>query len=42
MTPAYEGDPEQPKVVPREQWFMAPAHRPRPARLGRPEGPGSK
>jgi small-conductance mechanosensitive channel len=28
MTPAYEGDPEQPKVVPKEQWFSAPA-RPR-------------
>lgn len=25
MTPAYEGDPEQPKLVPREQWFAAPA-----------------
>ena len=25
MTPAYEGDPEQPKVVPREQWFARPA-----------------
>jgi small-conductance mechanosensitive channel len=25
MTPAYEGDPEEPKVVPREQWFAAPA-----------------
>jgi small-conductance mechanosensitive channel len=25
MTPAYEGDPEQPKVVPKEQWFSAPA-----------------
>lgn len=25
MTPAYEGDPETPKVVPREQWFAAPA-----------------
>ncbi len=25
MTPAYEGDPEAPKVVPKEQWFMAPA-----------------
>ncbi len=25
MTPAYEGDPEQPKVVPRDQWFTAPA-----------------
>jgi small-conductance mechanosensitive channel len=28
MTPAYEGDPEQPKVVPREQWFAAPAAAP--------------
>jgi len=25
MTPAYEGDPESPKVVPKEQWFTAPA-----------------
>ena len=25
MTPAYEGDPEQPKVVPRERWHAAPA-----------------
>ena len=25
MTPAYEGDPEQPKVVPRAQWFTEPA-----------------
>jgi small-conductance mechanosensitive channel len=29
MTPAYVGDPEQPKVVPREQWYEAPA-RPSP------------
>ncbi|MRR06472.1 MAG: mechanosensitive ion channel [Deltaproteobacteria bacterium] len=28
MTPAYEGDPEQPKVVPREQWYAAPARLP--------------
>jgi small-conductance mechanosensitive channel len=28
MTPAYEGDPEQPKVVPREQWFVTPARAP--------------
>ncbi len=28
MTPAYEGDPEQPKVVPREQWYAAPARPP--------------
>jgi len=25
MTPAYEGDAEQPKVVPRERWYEAPA-----------------
>jgi small-conductance mechanosensitive channel len=25
MTPAYEGDPEIPKVVPKEQWYLAPA-----------------
>ena len=25
MTPAYEGDPETPKVVPREKWFAPPA-----------------
>ena len=25
MTPAYEGDPQIPKVVPREQWHLAPA-----------------
>ncbi len=24
MTPSYEGDPEVPKVVPKEQWFLAP------------------
>jgi small-conductance mechanosensitive channel len=28
MTPAYEGDPEQPKVVPKEQWYTAPARPP--------------
>jgi small-conductance mechanosensitive channel len=28
MTPAYESDPEQPKVVPKGQWFMAPATNP--------------
>lgn len=26
MTPAYEGDPAVPKVVPKDQWFSAPAH----------------
>jgi len=25
MTPPYEGDPEQPKLVPREQWYTVPA-----------------
>jgi small-conductance mechanosensitive channel len=25
MTPAYEGDPQQPKVVPQQQWYAAPA-----------------
>ena len=25
MTPAYENDPDAPKVVPKEQWFNAPA-----------------
>jgi len=24
MTPAYEGDPAEPKVVPKEKWFKAP------------------
>ncbi|MCC7258463.1 MAG: mechanosensitive ion channel [Gammaproteobacteria bacterium] len=28
MTPAYEGDPETPKIVPREQWFQSPAKPP--------------
>lgn len=28
MTPAYEGDPEQPKVVPKEQWYAAPSRPP--------------
>lgn len=32
MTPAYEGDPEQAKIVPKDQWYAAPA---RP-----PAGPG--
>jgi small-conductance mechanosensitive channel len=27
MTPAYEGDPERPKVVPRSEWYAAPARR---------------
>ncbi len=31
MTPAYEGDPEVPKLVPKDQWFMAPAEDSTPA-----------
>ena len=34
MTPAYEGDPDQPKIVPKDQWFLAPASPPEQ----RPEG----
>ncbi|BFU94196.1 MAG: mechanosensitive ion channel protein [Nitrospira sp.] len=28
MTPAYEGDPDSPKVVPKDRWFDAPAKAP--------------
>lgn len=28
MTPAYERDPEEAKVVPREQWYASPASKP--------------
>jgi small-conductance mechanosensitive channel len=28
MTPAYEADPEQPKLVPKDQWYAAPAKPP--------------
>jgi hypothetical protein len=28
MSPAYESDPETPKVVPPEQWYAAPATKP--------------
>jgi hypothetical protein len=28
MTPAYQDDPEIPKVVARDQWFRAPAAAP--------------
>jgi len=31
MTPAYEGDPADPKLVPRDQWYAAPAVSPRSA-----------
>jgi small-conductance mechanosensitive channel len=36
MTPAYEGDPGQPKVVPKDQWFSAPA-RPAAADARKPQ-----
>jgi small-conductance mechanosensitive channel len=36
MTPAYEGDPEQPKVVPKEQWWTAPAQPSAPGPPGEP------
>ena len=40
MTPAYEGDPERPKVVAKEHWFEAPARRDsEQADPARPEGP---
>lgn len=38
MTPAYEGDPDQPKVVPRDQWFQAPAGPQPPDRGGSGNG----
>ena len=28
MSPSYRGDPEAPKVVPKEQWYAAPAKTP--------------
>ena len=28
MTPAYEGDPPEPKIVPRDRWHTEPARRP--------------
>jgi len=31
MTPAYEGDPEQPKLVPKSMWYTSPAIKPEPS-----------
>jgi hypothetical protein len=28
MTPAYEGDPDEPKIVPRDKWHAPPAVQP--------------
>jgi hypothetical protein len=39
MTPAYEGDPERPKLVPKAKWWSAPA---RPAAPGQPDGGASQ
>jgi small-conductance mechanosensitive channel len=36
MTPAYEGDPATPKLVPRAEWFAAPAQAPDGARPSSP------
>jgi small-conductance mechanosensitive channel len=38
MTPAYEGDPEIPKVVPKEQWYLAPARPDAPPERGQTRG----
>ena len=40
MTPAYEGDPAALKVVPRQDWYAAPAER-QQASAGRPDAKGS-
>jgi small-conductance mechanosensitive channel len=43
MTPAYEGDPEIAKIVPKDKWFEAPAKRlERAAMNSASEEPGSK
>jgi small-conductance mechanosensitive channel len=39
MTPAYEGDPKEPKLVPRDQWFSAPAKPPTMERVVEPVVP---
>jgi small-conductance mechanosensitive channel len=38
MTPAYEGDPEKPKVVPPQEWYTAPATGPAVAAVGVRQG----
>lgn len=39
MTPAYEGDPSEPKVVPKERWYQEPSLPPAVAVSGGPETP---
>jgi small-conductance mechanosensitive channel len=34
MTPAYEGDPDVPKIVPKDQWYQAPARPDAPPERG--------
>jgi small-conductance mechanosensitive channel len=41
MSPNYEADPEAPKVVPRDDWFKAPANREPAGRSARESGDGS-
>lgn len=38
MVPAYEGDTEAPKIVPKEQWFTFPAAAPTAHNASMPEG----
>ena len=42
MTPAYEKDPKEPKVVPKEQWFAAPAQPPRSPALSTSQSGASR
>jgi small-conductance mechanosensitive channel len=36
MTPSYESDPGEPKVVPKDQWYAAPARPPQSAGAAQP------
>jgi small-conductance mechanosensitive channel len=36
MTPSYEADPEQPKLVPKSLWYTSPAAGPEPLSAGEP------
>jgi len=37
MTPAYEEDPMQAKIVPKDQWYAEPASKPQSESAGPPE-----
>ena len=41
MTPAYEGDPEQPKIVPPKDWYTAPAAQPKAPQTERDSPPAT-